>query len=363
MPADPTPLQVEEDYGTTAAIISARQAPTPIDRDNASSTKASVLDTHANINNFLNILGYIINLVTSYLGGVAGWFGGVTNAELSSKYQTLITPAASCFVYIWGVIFLFEGFFAVGQLLPKYREQPLVQEGVAHWYFLACAAQSAWTILFGYQFMSAAFVSMVALFVCLIVILKLQWAVVADQEKKTSSAVSLGETTMAEQQNDLTAKPPTVSYWLLRFPFAVHAGWISLATPLMLSVLLVARNDVESDYELWVAVISLPLVFGGCMGLLLREDSGAPAYVFRELTTSFILLPPMACKNTDHYCCSHHFISLSFRMQQIMFTVTAAVVAYGCIGICWELQAPANLVLARHDEVSLIPIFIRTNLY
>jgi len=47
------------------------------------------------------------------------------------------------------------------------------------------------------------------------------------------------------------------------------------------------------------------------MGLLLREDPGAPAYVF------------------------------------------PGVVAYACIGICWELQAPTQAILERFDESSI----------
>ena len=43
----------------------------------------------------------------------------------------------------------------------------------------------------------------------------------------------------------------------------------------------------------------------------MREDAGAPAYVF------------------------------------------PGVVAYACAGICWELQAPSDLILGRHDEASI----------
>jgi len=175
---------------------------------------------------------------------------------------------------------------------------------------LACAAQTAWAITFGYEMMIAAFVALVALLVALLAILKRQWDVVTEEEKKTKTAIDMGETTEEEIVEDNTARPPRLPYWLLRFPFAVHAGWIAPATPVMLSVVLVERI-VDPKYELWVAVISVPLLFGACMGLLLREDSGAPAYVF------------------------------------------PGVVAYACAGICWELQAPSSSILARHDEASL----------
>ena len=63
--------------------------------------------------------------------------------------------------------------------------------------------------------------------------------------------------------------------------------------------------------EMWTSVISLPLLFGCCMGLLLREESGAPVYVF------------------------------------------PGTVAYACIGIAWELVAPSDAILTRHDEASV----------
>ena len=266
-------------------------------------------NSKCNFYNLLNCVGYLVSLITSYLGGVAGWFG-TNNAELSSKYQTVITPSATYFGYIWGAIYIFEGFFTIAQILPKYREQPLVQKGVGSTYFLVCAAQSAWTITFGYELLVAAFVAMVGIFLSLMFILKRQWDVVTEENKKTKAAENLGETEEEAVEEDATFPPPRPGYWCLRFPFPLHAGWISVATPLMLSVLLVSR-DVEPEYELWAAVISLPLLFGACMGLLLREDKGAPSYIY------------------------------------------PATVAYGCIGICWELTAPSQAILERHEVASI----------
>lgn len=264
-------------------------------------------ESKANLNNLLNILGYILSLATTYVGGVAGWFGGMPNSELSSTYQTLLTPKASFFGYIWAVIFLTEGFWALAQLLPRYRAQPLVQQGVGSIFFLAVIAQTVWTITFGFELMIPACISMFALLISLLVIVNRQWAVVQAEIKKKSTIMSLAETTVEEREEDLAAQPPRLSYWLLRFPFAIHAGWIAVATPLMLSVVLV-QEGVDPVAEMWLAVISLPLLFGSCMGLLLREEDGAPVYAF------------------------------------------TVVVAYACIGICYELHVPASSILERHDE-------------
>ncbi|KAL7479088.1 hypothetical protein ACHAW6_004837 [Cyclotella cf. meneghiniana] len=263
--------------------------------------------------NTLNVAGYILNLSTSYLGGVAGWFGGKPNSELSAQYQTLITPLAPFFGYIWGIIFLSQGFFVAAQILPRYKDRPLVQRGVRAWYFGACSAQSAWTVAFGYEFMVTAFVFMVAVLICLCGIVYSQWNVVAEEERKKdadpwlleNNAVSMLREDRADDAD--IAAPPTLAYWLLRFPFAVHAGWIAPATPLMLSVALVAVK-ADAQAELWTAVLGVAVLFGMSMGLLLRQDEGAPSYVI------------------------------------------PGVVAYACVGIMLELDAPNDSILARFQE-------------
>lgn len=224
---DPNTAEINQKLGLTASVES-NHAGAEDATNNTKKKGCCAGCKNVNINNLLNILGYVLSLVTSYLGGVAGWFGGVSNAELSSKYQTLITPSAAYFGYIWAIIFLFEGFFAVAQLLPRFKDQPLVEKGIGWVYFMACCAQSAWAITFGYEMMISAFVAMFALLVTLLLILTRQWNVIAKEDKKKNTTSKLGESSdaMEEVTEDLTARPPRLPYWVLRFPFAVHAGWI-----------------------------------------------------------------------------------------------------------------------------------------
>ena len=259
--------------------------------------------------NLANLLGYAINLSSSYVFGVSGLLGK-TNQQLSYQYQTLITPSSAYFGYIWGLIFLSQGFFVAAQILPVYKDHVLVRRGVGIWYFMACLMQTAWSISFAYEYMITAFVSMVGILLCLITILKRQWRVIDEHENRgidpwllVNNAVSVFD----EEEKGKTASPPGFAYWILRFPFAVHAGWIAPATPLMLSVTLVSYN-IDPQVELWVGVIGLAVLFGMSMGLLLRQDKGAPSYIF------------------------------------------PAVVAYACAGVAWELHAPSEPILDRFQE-------------
>ncbi|KAL7542695.1 hypothetical protein ACHAWF_007237 [Thalassiosira exigua] len=246
--------------------------------------EAAVADDDAtapgiNLVNLLNLFGYLLSLATSYLGAIAGWFDGITQAELFSKYQTLVTPNLTYIGYAWGAIFAFEGLFAVAQLLPRFRSLSLVQKGVGPFFCLACTAQASWAVFFGFQFAIAAFVASSFLLIALLVVIKKQGTVVNEEIQRAATLLQLGEREEeAARAVDATAKPPGPAYWLLRFPFALHGGWIVALSPCLLSVVFVEQG-MDATHELWAAVLALPLAFGCCMGLLLREDPGSPSYV------------------------------------------------------------------------------------
>lgn len=310
--ADALKVQTERARSETGDVESPTKFPDiskPISEVPASSKRALLV-------NITNLLGYALNITVIYSGGVAGAFGK-TNVELSYQYQTLITPSATYFGYIWGLIFLSQGFFVAAQLLPKYKNHVLVQRGVGVLYFFTCVAQAAWTVSFGYEFMITASFSMVSILLCLMTILNREWKIIDEYEHSKESdpwllannAVSVFD----EDKGENIASPPSLAYWILRFPFAVHAGWIAPATPLMFSVTMVYYN-VDTQVELWTAVMGVAILFGLSMGLLLRQDKGAPSYAF------------------------------------------SAVVAYAFIGVAWELDAPSDAILGRFQEgeISLV---------
>jgi hypothetical protein len=166
--------------------------------------------------------------------------------------------------------------------------------------------------------MITAFAAMVALLLCLWTIVNRQWTIIGEVERKretdpwllANNAINM----LKEEENDgVMAPAPSLGYLLLRFPFAVHAGWIAPATLMMLGVMLISLG-VGTAVELWTAVLGLAMLFGMSMGLLLRQDKGAPSYIF------------------------------------------PAVVAYACIGIMWELDTPSDSILGRFQdsEISLV---------
>lgn len=160
--------------------------------------------------NYLNLFGYIINAFVTF--GGAPIFGFPDNAELSEKYQTLVTPAGLTFA-IWGIIFISQAIFAIVQMLPRYRSEILVQTGVSNYYFAACIFQSAWTFAFGYESILLSTILMLGILISLVLIVVRQ------------SKLEIEEIDAAEASD----KNKYELFWLLKFPFSVHCGWIFAA--------------------------------------------------------------------------------------------------------------------------------------
>lgn len=189
-----------------------------------------------NAKNYLNVISYIINTVITFGVGQFGWFGAQSNGDLSDKYQTLITPKGSAFS-IWGVIFTFQAIFTVYQLLPGVRSKPMVQEGVGYWYVGTCLFQAGWTFAFGFEQITAALVLIILIWLSLVGLVYQQFYV-------------------------KNADKTLMEFWFLRFPFAIHCGWLTAASVLNVNVLAVKLDfdetvEVDSSVQLAMGIVSL----------------------------------------------------------------------------------------------------------
>lgn len=194
--------------------------------------------------NFVNILAYVANVLIVYGIGVLGWFGLPNNAELSAKYQTLVTPAGFAFV-IWAVIFISQAIFAVSQLFPTFRSKPLVQKGIRFWYGVVCAFQVVWTLAFSFEIIWLSCAAM-------ILILSSLYGLLLNQRLSGGG----------EGVQD---------FWILRFPFQLHIGWICAASALNINVVLVAAS-ANASVQVFAAIFSLLLVVGTALTLLFRAS-------------------------------------------------------------------------------------------
>lgn len=166
--------------------------------------------------NYANLIGYGLNTLVTYGVGASGYFA--SNSDISAKYQTLVTPAGYAFA-IWGIIFTSELVWAVAQMFPAYRARDVVTNGVGWNYVYTCMAQIAWTVAFTSEHIALSLIAMVSILIPLVMIL-------TKTSQTPSESVGL--------------------YWLLKFPFEIHAAWIMAATLVNTNVLLVALELAPS---------------------------------------------------------------------------------------------------------------------
>mmetsp|Transcript_687 Transcript_687/g.963 ORF Transcript_687/g.963 Transcript_687/m.963 type:complete len:313 (+) Transcript_687:93-1031(+) len=185
-----------------------------------------------NSKNYLNFIAFALNITLVYGIGNGGWIGTPTNGELSDKYQTLVTPNSTAFS-IWGVIYLAQGAFAVLQFMPRFRAHPMLQDGLSHWYSVAVAMQIGWTFAFAFEVIPLSLVFMLLIWVSLMAIVYRQYYTQSDGS--------------------------FLEFWVLRFPFSVHAGWITAASALNVNVQVVSM-DTPADVQLAVAIVSLAVL-------------------------------------------------------------------------------------------------------
>ena len=94
-------------------------------------------------------------------------FAGLTNAAISAKYPTLLTPAGYAFS-IWGLIFLSLAVYAVWQLLPGQQKLSL-PDALAKPLTLANVATGSWVVLFAYELILPSVGVMLLILACLVV--------------------------------------------------------------------------------------------------------------------------------------------------------------------------------------------------
>ena len=160
--------------------------------------------------NYLNLAAYVISCVLNSGGEQRGpddFFGFPGIAELGRRYESNLTPSEFTFL-ITKVTLLFEGVFAVAQMMPSYRSSSLVQDSVKYWYFGASMSQLLWSICFGREgegFLQAftSLVWMCALLFCL-------------------------STIVVNQANNAIKQQTPEEYWLLRSLslFMLHGLWL-----------------------------------------------------------------------------------------------------------------------------------------
>jgi len=152
----------------------------------------------------LQSLNIVVFAVTVIVNGLASSLAlnGVTTAEVSDLYFTLVTPAGYVFS-IWGVIYTLLLLFAVFQALPSQREKPFLQK-INILFILSGVLNVVWLFLWHYDQIVLSVALMFALLATLIAIYM---------------RLGIGKTTVTLKERVF-----------MHLPFSVYLGWITVAS-------------------------------------------------------------------------------------------------------------------------------------
>ncbi|MGN7764670.1 tryptophan-rich sensory protein [Paenibacillus sp. 22594] len=155
-----------------------------------------------------NLLFFLGLLVVNTLA-VTLPLGGNSTSEISDRYHTLLTPAGYAFS-IWSLIYL----LLAGFIIYPFRQGTSSRDSVrpiSIWFVLSCIFNMGWLFLWHYLYIELSLAVMVLMLITLIVIYR-----------KTRSITS----------------PTPGEQWLVKLPFSLYLGWISVATIVNVSVVL-----------------------------------------------------------------------------------------------------------------------------
>lgn len=172
------------------------------------------------------LVTYIVMIVANYLA-VALPLGGRSTRQISDNYQNLFAPAGYAFS-IWGLIYTLLGIYVVYQLWRK--EDELVVK-VNRIFIINGLLNASWIFAWHYDLIWLSVLIMAGLLFTLIQI--------ADMLR----------------MSNLTQK----ERWLVRLPFSIYFGWITVATIANSTVFLVylGWNGFGLADSFWTVVVLL----------------------------------------------------------------------------------------------------------
>lgn len=154
----------------------------------------------------------------------------ITTGEVSDAYENLFAPAAITFT-IWIVIYGLLLLYAFYQLGIKHTEHENLKDKIAYYFIVSSIMNSVWIVLWHYEIMSGALLLMIGILISLIII------------------------------NVLLSKADLkgLEKWLLKLPFSIYFGWITVATIANVTTFLVSVNwngfGIKDVY--WTVIILL----------------------------------------------------------------------------------------------------------
>mmetsp|Transcript_13740 Transcript_13740/g.40197 ORF Transcript_13740/g.40197 Transcript_13740/m.40197 type:complete len:190 (+) Transcript_13740:756-1325(+) len=134
----------------------------------------------------------------------------------------------------------------------------------------------------------------------------------------------------------------TADFWLLRFPFQIHTGWICAASAVNVNVVLVGVS-ANANLQLFAAVVSLLLLFGTALFLLCRKSKNGELNIVLPLVLAWAFGGVWAELENPK-----QLIQDNFNSQTIDSLKVCAAIA--CIVVLLAIGVRTILLCVRKDD-------------
>ena len=174
------------------------------------------------------VIAVVATIVVNALANILPFNGQETGA-ISDRFAIYFVPAGYVFS-IWGLIYLGLIAYAVFQALPAQRENPRLRS-IGGLFLLSSVANIAWIFLWHYEVFAATLPVMLVLLGSLIAIYL---------------RLGTGRTHVSRAET-----------WMVRVPFSVYLGWITVATVANATQLLyfLGWNGGALGPEVWTVIM------------------------------------------------------------------------------------------------------------
>ena len=200
---------------------------------------------------FTQFITILVTLGTITVNGLANALplNGQETGAISDRFAIYFVPAGYVFA-IWGVIYLGLIAYTVYQALPAQRENALLNK-IAPAYWIGNIANTIWIFLWHYNIFPPTLLAMLTILASLLYIY--------------IQIMKAGTLSSAQK-------------WLVRLPFSLYLGWISVATIANFSQVLffLDWNGFGISGPVWAVIMS---VIAAVLGLLMAWREYDIAYV------------------------------------------------------------------------------------
>jgi hypothetical protein len=194
---------------------------------------------------FFIVIAVVATIVVNALANIIPFNGQETGA-ISDRFAIYFVPAGYVFS-IWGLIYLGLIAYAVFQALPAQRENPRLRS-IGGLFLLSSLANILWIFLWHYEAFVITLPVMLVLLASLILIYLL---------------LGTGRTSVSRAET-----------WLVRVPFSIYLGWITVATIANATQLLffLGWNGGIISPEVWtVIMLAVATVVAWLMAITRRD--------------------------------------------------------------------------------------------